>query len=74
MGNFQIKIESEKEHLTSLEFNSKSITNIVGNNNIKVKTKGYTNSNGEDVIEVFKVINGEEIPVINYIFTYGKDF
>lgn len=74
MGRFQTNIYSEKEHLTSLEFNSKNVTSVIGNDSIKIKTSCYTNSSGEDVIEVFKVMNGEEIPVINYICTYGKDF
>ena len=73
MGNFQIKIESEKEHLTSLEFNSKSITSIVGNNNIKVKTKCYTNSNGEEVIDVFKVVDKVETLIASYTYKYGKN-
>ena len=73
MSNFQIKIESEKEHLTSLEFNSKSITSIIGNNDIKVKTKGYTNSNGEDVIEIFRIKDGVETLIGTYIYNYGKD-
>ena len=73
MSNFQIKIESEKEHLTSLEFNSKSITSIVGNNNIKVKTKCYTNPNGEDVIDVFKVVDKVETLIASYTYNYGKN-
>lgn len=73
MGNFQIKIESEKEHLTSLEFNSKSITSVVGNKGIKVKTKCYTNSNGEDVIEIFRIKDEVETLIGTYIYNYGKD-
>ena len=73
MNRFQTNIYSEKEHLTSLEFNSKSITSIVGNNNIKVKTKGYTNSNGEDVIDVFKVVDKVETLIASYTYNYGKN-
>ena len=71
--NFNIKLTSEKEHLTSLEFKSKSISSVLGNSEIQVKTTCHTNSNGEDVINVYKVSDGKETPIANFIYNYGKD-
>ena len=73
MGNFQTNIYSEKEHLTLLEFNSKNVTSVIGNDSIKIKTNCYTNSNGEDVTDVFKVVDGIETLIASYTYNYGKN-
>ena len=74
MDRFQTNIYSEKEHLTSLKFNSKNVTSVIGNDSIKIKTNCYTNSTGEDVIDVFKVKDGIETLIASYTYIYGKDF
>ena len=73
MGRFQTNIYSEKEHLTSLEFNSKNVTSVIGNDSIKIKTNCYTNSNGEDVTDVFKVVDKVETLIASYTYNYGKN-
>lgn len=73
MNNFNIKITSNKENLTSLEFDSTNITSIIGTAEIQVETKCYTNSKGEHIIDVLKVRDNKKTLIASYTYIYGKD-
>ena len=73
MDNFKSTIISDNNSITTLEFNSKSVTSILGNTEIQIKTKCYKNSSGDDVIEVFKIKDSIETLIATYIYTYGEN-